>query len=41
MHGVKYAFDGDPASLWQRLKRDSESQVAQAAKTQMLICTLR
>jgi putative transcriptional regulator len=28
VHGVKYAFDGDPASLWQRLKRDSESQIA-------------
>jgi len=30
MHGVKYVFDGEPVSLWQRLKRDSESQVAQA-----------
>lgn len=29
--GVKYVFDGEPASLWQRLKRDAESQVARAA----------
>jgi putative transcriptional regulator len=27
--GLKYVFDSDPASLWQRLKRDSESQIAQ------------
>jgi putative transcriptional regulator len=27
-HGAKYVFDSDPASLWQRLNRDSQSQVA-------------
>jgi putative transcriptional regulator len=30
-HGVKHVFDSDPASLWQRLKRDAESQVAEEA----------
>jgi putative transcriptional regulator len=30
MHGVRYVFDSEPSSLWPRLKRDSESQVAQA-----------
>jgi len=29
LHGAKYVFDGDPASLWQRLNRDSQGQVAQ------------
>jgi putative transcriptional regulator len=28
--GVRYVFDSEPASLWPRLKRDAESQVAQA-----------
>jgi putative transcriptional regulator len=27
--GAKYAFDSDPESLWQRLDRESHSQVAQ------------
>jgi len=26
--GAKYVFDGEPNSLWQRLNRDSQSQVA-------------
>jgi putative transcriptional regulator len=29
VRGVKYVFDSDPASLWQRLNRDSHSQLAQ------------
>jgi putative transcriptional regulator len=32
IRGVKYVFDSDPSSLWQRLKRDSESQLARAAR---------
>ena len=27
-YGAKYVFDGEPDSLWQRLNRDSQSQVA-------------
>jgi len=33
LHANKYVFDGEPASLWQRLKRDSQSQVAQVTDT--------
>jgi putative transcriptional regulator len=29
LRGVKYVFDSDPGSLWERLNRDSHSQVAQ------------
>ncbi len=38
MHGVRYVFDGEPASLWQRLKRDSESQVARGDVTMKACC---
>ncbi len=31
-HGARYVFDSEPASLWPRLKRDAESQVAKAAR---------
>jgi putative transcriptional regulator len=41
MHGVRYVFDQEPASLWPRLKRDSESQVAKAAGFASLYATLR
>ena len=34
--GVRYVFDGEPASLWPRLKRDAESQVAQAPRSPFL-----
>jgi putative transcriptional regulator len=34
--GVRYVFDGEPASLWPRLKRDAESQVAQAPHSRFL-----
>ncbi len=30
MRTSKYVFDSDPATLWQRLKRDAESQIAGA-----------
>jgi putative transcriptional regulator len=30
VRAMKYVFDGDPASLWDRLNRDSHSQVARA-----------
>jgi putative transcriptional regulator len=29
LRGVKYVFDSDPATLWPRLNRDAQSQVAQ------------
>jgi putative transcriptional regulator len=41
MRGVRYVFDSEPASLWPRLKRDSESQVARAARPALLQPTLR
>jgi len=37
MHTSKYVFDSDPASLWQRLKRDSESQIAQTERQRLLL----
>jgi putative transcriptional regulator len=37
MHTAKYVFDSDPASLWQRLKRDSESQIAQTRSPRLLL----
>jgi putative transcriptional regulator len=36
LRGLKYVFDSEPASLWQRLERDSESQVASAAGPSLL-----
>ena len=34
--GSRYVFDSEPASLWPRLKRDAESQVAKAPRSPFL-----
>ncbi len=31
--GARYVFDSEPASLWPRLKRDAESQIAKAPRS--------
>ena len=38
LRAAKYVFDNEPASLWDRLIRDSQNQIAKAENVRMKVC---